>query len=108
METSVGTANNGDRVLVGDGEGVGQTTASVGDGLALSSLDLFTIKNITDGSGGGGGSSDDHGQEIQTDLADILGAFAHASPAASSLNSGSGAFKISAVLSYGGTAAHGN
>ena len=108
METSVGTANDGDGILVGDGEGIGQATASIGDRFALSSLDLLTIEDITDGSGGGGGSSDDHGQEIQTDLANIFGTFAHLGPAASSLNIGSGAFKIGAVFSHGGTASHGN
>ena len=104
METSVGTANCGDGVLVGNGEGVGQASASIGDGFAFGNLDLFSIEDTANGGGIGRGSGNDKGREIQTDLANVFGTFADTGSTTSSLGSGSGVFEIGAIFSHGRTA----
>lgn len=98
VESSVGTANGGYGYLVGDTEGVGQTTASVGNRFAVSYLHLLAVEDSANRRGVGGRSGDGEGQKVQTDLADIFGAFAEAGTATAGCSGIAGAFEVSAIL----------
>ena len=97
VETGVGTANNGHGVLVGNGECVGQTTTGVTNFFARG-LRFKSIKEFAHRSRVSGGPGDGKGQKVQTDLADVFGAFAETGTAATRCGGVAGVFEVGAIL----------
>ena len=98
VESGVGTANDGYGILVRDGKSIGQATGSVGYCFSASSRHLLTIEDGAHGGGISGRSSDGKGQKVQTDLADIFGAFAEAGTATACYSVVAGALEVGAVF----------
>ena len=97
VETGVGTANNGHGVLIGNGECIGQTTTDVSYFFAFD-LRFKSVKEFAHGKRVSGGPGDGKGQKVQTDLADVFGAFAETGTATTRCGGVPGVFEVGAIL----------
>ncbi len=95
---SVGTTNDGHRLLVWNGKSVSQAHASLGNLLATIKDDV-SVQHQVVGVGDGVRASDDKCREVQPDLANVSVGLADLGTASSWERWGAGDLKVGAVLS---------